>query len=120
MPGPTGELNHLRFIQRGPILCLGPGRQSVEDQIKHIEKLGGIATGVDGWLEPQELSNLQNISAVMWWGDNARDYLKVLARRAGPIIPLITEEPDLSFVIHERHICVDTTAAGGNAKLLAG
>jgi RHH-type proline utilization regulon transcriptional repressor/proline dehydrogenase/delta 1-pyrroline-5-carboxylate dehydrogenase len=56
----------------------------------------------------------------MWWGDNARDYLKVLARRAGPIIPLITEEPDLSFVIHERHICVDTTAAGGNAKLLAG
>ena len=105
---------------RGPILCLGPGRQGVEDQIKHIEKLGGIATGVDGWLEPQELSNLQNISAVMWWGDNARDYLKVLARRAGPIIPLITEEPDLSFVIHERHICVDTTAAGGNAKLLAG
>ena len=120
MPGPTGELNHLRFIQRGPVLCLGPGIQGVEDQIKHIEKLGGIAIGVDGWLEPEALSKLQDISAVIWWGDNARDYLKVLAHRSGPIIPLITEEPDLSYVIHERHICIDTTAAGGNAKLLAG
>ena len=120
MPGPTGELNQLRYIQRGPVLCLGPGRQGVEDQIEHVEKLGGIAIGVDGWLEPLELSKLQNISAVIWWGDHTRDYLIALTRRSGPIVTLITEEPDLTFVIHERHICIDTTAAGGNAKLLAG
>jgi RHH-type proline utilization regulon transcriptional repressor/proline dehydrogenase/delta 1-pyrroline-5-carboxylate dehydrogenase len=33
---------------------------------------------------------------------------------------LITTRPDLAHVAHERHLCVDTTAAGGNAALLAG
>ncbi len=33
---------------------------------------------------------------------------------------LVTGLPDLAHVAHERHLCVDTTAAGGNAALLAG
>jgi len=32
---------------------------------------------------------------------------------------LITSMPDLGHVVHERHLCIDTTAAGGNASLLA-
>ena len=38
----------------------------------------------------------------------------------GAILPLITAMPDRAHVAHERHLCVDTTAAGGNAALLAG
>ena len=34
-------------------------------------------------------------------------------------MPLVTGMPDLAHVAHERHLCVDTTAAGGNAALLA-
>jgi len=40
--------------------------------------------------------------------------------RIGPILPLIPGHPDRAHVLGERHICVDTTAAGGNAALLGG
>ena len=52
--------------------------------------------------------------------DAGRTYMRALATRKGPITPLITARPDLAHVAHERHLCVDTTAAGGNAALLAG
>ena len=59
---------------------------------------------------------------MLWWGDAAqgRAYARSLAEREGEIVPLITAMPDLAHVAHERHLCVDTTAAGGNAALLAG
>ena len=37
-----------------------------------------------------------------------------------PILPLITGLPDTGHVMGERHVCVDTTASGGNAALLGG
>ena len=46
---------------------------------------------------------------------------KVQVRPDGRITtPLITDMPDRANVMLERHICVDTTAAGGNTELLAG
>lgn len=120
MPGPTGETNHLRSIQKGPILCLGPGEKTTQEQVERIVELGGIAIGINGFLKPKELITLDHISGVVWWGDDAREYLIALAHRTGPIIPLITEDPDLSAVIFERHLCIDTTAAGGNTTLLSG
>ena len=42
-----------------------------------------------------------------------------LANRTGPILPLITETGAPERYVLERHLCVDTTAAGGNASLLA-
>ena len=56
----------------------------------------------------------------MWWGDDATELAKSLAQRKGPILPLITGMPDVGHVMHERHLCVDTTAAGGNAALFVG
>jgi RHH-type proline utilization regulon transcriptional repressor/proline dehydrogenase/delta 1-pyrroline-5-carboxylate dehydrogenase len=58
---------------------------------------------------------------VIWWGDDAtgRAYEAALAEREGPIVALITAQPDAAQVLHERHVCIDTTAAGGNAALLA-
>ena len=68
------------------------------------------------------LARLDGFSAVLWWGDaeTARDYAQALAGRPGPILPLVTAMPDRAHAVHERHLCVDTTAAGGNAALLAG
>ena len=34
------------------------------------------------------------------------------------IMPLITSQPDPGHAHEERHICIDTTASGGNAALL--
>ena len=48
-----------------------------------------------------------------------KEYRQALAKREGALLPLITEHKlDQRFVI-ERHLCVDTTAAGGNASLIA-
>jgi RHH-type proline utilization regulon transcriptional repressor/proline dehydrogenase/delta 1-pyrroline-5-carboxylate dehydrogenase len=57
---------------------------------------------------------------ILWWGDaqTARQIEQALAQRTGPIIPLICGLPDASRVRAERHVCVDTTASGGNAALL--
>lgn len=122
MPGPTGELNRLSAHARSPLLCLGPGHEAAEAQVRAVEALGGLAVAADGALPPEALSRLPKLSAVLWWGDEARGraYAAALAERQGPIVPLVTALPDLAHVAHERHLCVDTTAAGGNAALLAG
>ena len=37
----------------------------------------------------------------------------------GPLIPLLTSVDDASRLLLERHVCIDTTAAGGNATLMS-
>ena len=122
LPGPTGESNQLSLHPKAPILCLGPGQQACDEQVTQIRKLGGYAVPVKGGIEPAGLINLPPIGGVIWWGDNgaARSYALALAKRAGPIVPLITSQPDMAHALCERHICIDTTAAGGNAELLSG
>ena len=44
---------------------------------------------------------------------------KILAERDGPIVSLATSLFDISPLVDEKSLCVDTTAAGGNASLLA-
>jgi RHH-type proline utilization regulon transcriptional repressor/proline dehydrogenase/delta 1-pyrroline-5-carboxylate dehydrogenase len=122
MPGPTGEINRFFTHPRAPVLCLGPGGPASRDQVVAVESLGGLAVAVEGCLAPESLGALSDFGAVLWWGDpaTARDYARALAQRDGPIIPLVTGQPDAAHVLFERHLCVDTTAAGGNASLLAG
>lgn len=76
---------------------------------------------ISGSIAPEALATLEGFSGVLWWGDEAtaRALAKVLASRKGPILPLITGMPDRGHVALERHVCVDTTASGGNAALLA-
>lgn len=121
MPGPTGEMNRLSFVARAPVLCLGPGAEAEAAQAAAVVALGGAAVAAGGAVAPDTLEHFDGFSAVLWWGaaEAARAMAQALARRAGPIIPLITAQPDAAHVLHERHLCVDTTAAGGNAALLA-
>ena len=122
LPGPTGESNRLTAHARDPILCLGPGSDAAAAQAKAVTDLGGIAVQVSGALAQDALTALRDISGGIWWGDadTARHYARALSKRKGPILPLITGLPDTGHVLHERHVCVDTTAAGGNAALLGG
>ena len=122
MPGPTGELNRLVLLARDPVLCLGPGADAARTQAAAVEILGGRAVRVEGNLSPEALSGLTGFSAALWWGDEARGraLAVALAARPGAILPLVAARPDQAHVAHERHLCVDTTAAGGNAALLAG
>ena len=141
LPGPTGESNRLSLVPRGAVLCLGPGADAVREQLTMAREAGNAVVAVaagasaaltahaadphavilDGQVAPDALATLGGVAAVACWAD--RDVLRAmraaLARRAGPILPLITERDAPERYVLERHVCVDTTAAGGNASLLA-
>jgi RHH-type proline utilization regulon transcriptional repressor/proline dehydrogenase/delta 1-pyrroline-5-carboxylate dehydrogenase len=120
LPGPTGESNRLTFLPRAPLLCLGPSAAAALEQAEAIRALGGHAIEAAG-LDPDALSRLDGFSGAIWWGDmdGARIRARALAARKGPILPLIGTVPDAAHAMLERHVCIDTTASGGNAQLLA-
>ncbi|WP_170516553.1 bifunctional proline dehydrogenase/L-glutamate gamma-semialdehyde dehydrogenase PutA [Ruegeria atlantica] len=122
LPGPTGESNRLSEFPRAALLCMGPGPEAAQAQAEAVAALGGTAILATGMVDLHRLENIANISGVLWWGDDetAREIERHLARRDGPILPLIPGQPDRARVLGERHVCVDTTAAGGNAALLGG
>jgi len=121
LPGPTGEANRLTLHPRAPLLCLGPGRAAAAAQAEAVRALGGAAVQCPGPLPAGALARLAPLGGVLWWGDaaTARALAADLAAREGPILPLIAALPDRADALLERHLCVDTTAAGGNAALLA-
>ena len=121
LPGPTGESNRHTTQPRGPILCMGPGHAATAKQIAQVSALGGIGIAADGTIEAEDLTDLAPLAGVIWWGDEVtgRTIEIALSKRSGPITALITAAPDAAHVLHERHVCIDTTAAGGNAALLA-
>jgi RHH-type proline utilization regulon transcriptional repressor/proline dehydrogenase/delta 1-pyrroline-5-carboxylate dehydrogenase len=120
LPGPTGESNRLVSVARAPLLCLGPGAATALAQAEAVRSLGGEAVEAPG-LPAEALSTLMGFSGALYWGapEQARPYALALAQRHGPILPLITGQPDRAHLRLERHICIDTTASGGNAQLLA-
>jgi len=131
MPGPTGEANIWSTHPRGTILCLGPTKKDAEKQMKIAKQMGCDAVTVApeikgegviaGLLPRQALAILSGFSAVVLWSD-MEDLKKAriaLSERQGAIIPLISTDEMKDFCVLERHLCIDTTAAGGNASLLA-
>ena len=142
MPGPTGELNRLSFHARGLVLCAGPDMESATQQaavalaqgnrvvvvtpgIKaladQLAEAGLPVVGLDGAVEASVLAGLTGVDAI---ASNATSevltsYRDVLAKRDGVLLPLLTEPHLPERFVHERHLCVDTTAAGGNASLIA-
>lgn len=118
MPGPTGESNRLSTYPRGVILCLGPDRVSVDAQMQEAAQQG--CQPVNGLGAP-DLAILQGFDAAVFWGPTqaVKIMRQQLAERDGPLIPLIVEKSTPSRYHIERHICVDTTASGGNTSLLS-
>ena len=75
---------------------------------------------IDGRLDPGDLVQLDvDMVAISADGDTMRAIRRALAERSGPIVPLLSELIKPDAYAHERAVCVDTTAAGGNATLLA-
>ncbi len=143
LPGPTGETNRLSRHPRGRVLCLGPSAEAAAAQARRAlaagnaallvtpgapEAAAGLApqdpdrlAALDGVLDPAALETLAGLDAVASdaGGDALRALRRALAGREGPILPLVTADDPAERMQVERHLCVDTTAAGGNATLLA-
>lgn len=119
LPGPTGESNRLTTVAREPVLCLGPTAKAAAEQAAAVLALGGLAVEAPS-LEPAALGRLAGFAGAVWWGapEAGRAYAAALAGRVGPILPLIGGQPDRGHARLERHVCIDTTASGGNAQLL--
>jgi RHH-type proline utilization regulon transcriptional repressor/proline dehydrogenase/delta 1-pyrroline-5-carboxylate dehydrogenase len=131
LPGPTGESNRLSLFGRGTVLCLGPTAQQASEQAR-IARANGcgaveIAPGasgeccLDGSIAPSLLTELAGFELVAYWGGPGEQAAlrQALAARGGPIIALVTNRALADYCTLERHVCIDTTAAGGNASLLA-
>ena len=131
MPGPTGESNRWSTFARGTILCLGPTAEDARKQMEIASEMGCAAVGVApnlsgantvaGYLNRAALSGLEGFSAVALWSEQG-DLIKAreaIAKRDGPLLPLIATDEMNDLCVLERHLCIDTTAAGGNASLLA-
>ncbi|TIP06319.1 MAG: bifunctional proline dehydrogenase/L-glutamate gamma-semialdehyde dehydrogenase PutA [Mesorhizobium sp.] len=141
LPGPTGEANTLSLAPRGRVLCLGPDAETLLAQTIQALAAGNavlaVAPGapaalsaltgkglplaaIDGRPDPVEARSLRvDVVAFSGTPEAARIVRKVIADRAGPIVPLVSEVLNPAAYAHERAVCVDTTAAGGNASLLA-
>ncbi|MEL6291976.1 MAG: hypothetical protein AAFQ44_09285, partial [Pseudomonadota bacterium] len=142
LPGPTGETNRLTAVPTGNVTCLGPdeetiiaqamlalatGNATLVDRIfpkelaTNLAAVGAPIVRVPSQLTPMHLSEVDGLTAVLTASNDpqAKAARKSLAARTGLIVPLIVGWPHASELTLERHLCVDTTAAGGNAALLA-
>ena len=141
-PGPTGESNRMSMPPKGTILCLGPETDTAlaqaaqalvagcpvlvvapdaETAAAQLARAGAPVTGIDGTVDAETLEALPDLITVCAAGtsDWPRGLRIALSRRDGRIVPLETDVICPARYYAERHICIDTTAAGGNASLLA-
>lgn len=142
MPGPTGELNLLSETGRGIVLCLGPDAESAKNQAATALMQGnavviiaqGIADllkqcteaelpvqGMVGQLSAEAIKDSDGFAAICCNASTEalKTIRQALAAREGALLPLITELDQPERFVMERHLCIDTTAAGGNASLIA-
>jgi RHH-type proline utilization regulon transcriptional repressor/proline dehydrogenase/delta 1-pyrroline-5-carboxylate dehydrogenase len=139
LPGPTGESNRLSLHGRGVFVCLGESNDAL-GQAALALLLGNAAVVIDNdeaelfraalpagllaTIADVSLQDLETTPAlagvVMEGGGEGHRALRIaLAKRDGPIIPLIDDLSDWRQMLVERALCIDTTASGGNAALLA-
>jgi RHH-type proline utilization regulon transcriptional repressor/proline dehydrogenase/delta 1-pyrroline-5-carboxylate dehydrogenase len=140
LAGPTGESNRYMLVPRGAVLALGPGEALLDQAVQALaagnpvmavapdagrlmEPLGECGlpfAAIDGQLSPADAAALA-VAVVAWAGDGAtaQALRRALAAREGPLVRLVRDRIVPWEYCHERSICIDTTAAGGNTALLA-
>lgn len=137
LPGPTGERNTLALVARGAVACVAGTLDGLLNQIAAVLATGNVAlvSGPGIGLLPADLpaavkDRIQAVSSL----DNcefqialvedmlAKSQYGTLAARNGALVGLIgtTEEGSIPLwrLLAERALCVNTTAAGGNASLM--
>jgi RHH-type proline utilization regulon transcriptional repressor/proline dehydrogenase/delta 1-pyrroline-5-carboxylate dehydrogenase len=139
LPGPTGERNRLSFTARGVVLCAAITVDGVLNQLAAAFSNGNralvLAHSPDSLLASLPALVKDRIRFVSEAELPACDFqiamveagLKgglqaALAGRTGAIIGIVdtTEQQEIASwrLVAERALCVNTTAAGGNASLM--
>ena len=139
LPGPTGERNTLAFASRGAVLCASSHIGVLLNQLAAVLATGNRAVVLarSGHLLPEGLppevrDRIQLIGSIdectlpfqvaLVEASTSHALRPILAARDGAIISMIdtTEEGAIPLwrLVAERALCVNTTAAGGNASLM--
>jgi RHH-type proline utilization regulon transcriptional repressor/proline dehydrogenase/delta 1-pyrroline-5-carboxylate dehydrogenase len=138
LPGPVGERNSWRLAPRGRIACSATSVEALWHQVAAVLATGNtavitpsspVATRPAGFpaslaarieWTAQNLARIPDLAAMLIEGpaDRIAEASHELAQRAGAIVPLHTGTP-LHLLLEEVTLSVNTTAAGGNASLMA-
>ena len=139
LPGPTGERNTLSFAPRGIVLCAASTVAGLLNQFAAVLATGNRAVLVEdvSQLLPQGLPVALRDAVSVVSRDELERYdvqmalldaswmhslLVMLAARDGALVPVVetkeTEAIPLWRLVAERAVCMNTTAAGGNASLM--
>jgi RHH-type transcriptional regulator, proline utilization regulon repressor / proline dehydrogenase / delta 1-pyrroline-5-carboxylate dehydrogenase len=139
LPGPTGERNTLRFAPRGTVLCFASHVDVLLNQLAACFATGNrvVMTSLTAALLPAGLPDnvraavnvteekslaAANLAMALVEADQIADLSVRLASRDGALVPVIetsgSEAIPLWRLVAERAVCVNTTAAGGNASLM--
>ncbi len=135
LPGPTGETNTLAFSSRGSVFCAAKDVASLLNQIA-----AALATGNTVVVEEKtkallpsnlpklvqdaiSVGNADDVQFALLARDVVNDYKLALAQQSGAIVCIAEtdakSEIPLWRLLAERALCVNTTAAGGNASLMS-
>ncbi|MFN3259661.1 MAG: bifunctional proline dehydrogenase/L-glutamate gamma-semialdehyde dehydrogenase PutA [Pikeienuella sp.] len=143
LPGPTGESNRLTLAPLGRVLLIGGGEAMLGHAVQAL-RAGNAALAL-GPGAPRLLAPLMGSGVPLFAlegapaGEALEAFLRdapyealalsdqrllaaarmAMAGREGPILRLIDEEIAPERFMGERALSIDTTAAGGNAQLLA-
>ncbi|MBY0557264.1 MAG: aldehyde dehydrogenase family protein, partial [Burkholderiaceae bacterium] len=139
LPGPTGERNTLALVARGAIVCAAATQGALLNQLAATLATGNIAllAGATAQLLPADLPTAvkDRIQIIAQPDDFDAEFQIALvesaltgtlrtrlAAREGALVGLVETDAcgaiPLWRLLAERALCVNTTAAGGNASLM--
>lgn len=139
LPGPTGERNTLSFAARGAVLCAATNVGALLNQLAAVLATGNTPhmTAASKALLPSGLPReVHDSVGLLEAVDDAQHPLQLalvespltaairplLAARDGALVALIETHDEAAIplwrLVAERAVCVNTTAAGGNASLM--
>ncbi len=143
LPGPTGEDNLLSLNSRGLTLIATPNPEIAFQQALQALYCGNpllicnanFTKQQHDWLSQhpntvltehgisaKQLSNITQLANFVYSSQDEasnRDYRVALSIREGAIVRFIDEVVSPYLYTQERHLCINTTAAGGNVELIA-
>ena len=134
LQGPVGEENSYRTEPRGAVLCMAASPAALRRQIgatlatgNRAIVMGDLPAGLPAC--PDRITTVMALDeavfdAVLFDGSpvGLATVCRAMAARPGPIVAVHTVQPDgfypLEWLVQERSVSINTTAAGGNAHLM--
>jgi RHH-type proline utilization regulon transcriptional repressor/proline dehydrogenase/delta 1-pyrroline-5-carboxylate dehydrogenase len=139
LPGPTGERNGLEFVARGTVLCAAASTAGLLNQVVAAFATGNRALVLHNGSAPLPANLPAEVKARLRFVGDAElegsefamamidtglpgKLAETLAARPGAIVGIVDTQAQqpiaLWRLVAERALCVNTTAAGGNASLM--